>query len=130
MDELEKEIAVVLSEGGKFDPAKAETLRKEMVEMFEEKLRIVYWYAKLWLIICIGVCCVAGGCFGFAASFGIRGTWGMIASAVFFLLAGQGMVTIKLWYWIMNNKLNVLKEIKQLQLQIAEMAGKNTPSTD
>jgi len=30
-------------------------------------------------------------------------------------------VLIKLWYWIMNNKLNVLKELKQLQLQIAEL---------
>ena len=29
-------------------------------------------------------------------------------------------VLIKLWYWIMNNKLNVLKELKQLQLQIAD----------
>lgn len=29
----------------------------------------------------------------------------------------------------MNNKLNVLKELKQLQLQIAELAGKN-PSAE
>ena len=28
----------------------------------------------------------------------------------------------------MNNKLNVLKELKQLQLQIAELAGKNPPA--
>jgi hypothetical protein len=37
-------------------------------------------------------------------------------------------VLIKLWYWITNNKLNVLKELKQLQLQIAELAGKGPPS--
>jgi hypothetical protein len=52
----------------------------------------------------------------------------MIASAVIFLCAGQSMVTIKLWYWIMNNKLNVLREMKQLQLQIAELAGKEPPA--
>ena len=39
-------------------------------------------------------------------------------------------VLIKLWYWIMNNKLNVLKELKPLQLQIAELASKNNPSED
>jgi len=37
-------------------------------------------------------------------------------------------VLIKLWYWIMNNKLNVLKELKQLQLQIAELAAKKKPT--
>ena len=37
-------------------------------------------------------------------------------------------VLIKLWYWIMNNKLNVLKELKQLQLQISELARKEPPS--
>ena len=37
-------------------------------------------------------------------------------------------VLIKLWYWIMNNKIGVLKEIKQLQLQIAELAGKEPPA--
>jgi len=42
--------------------------------------------------------------------------------------ATDSTVLIKLWYWIMNNKLNVLKELKQLQLQIAELAGKNPPS--
>jgi len=30
----------------------------------------------------------------------------------------------------MNNKLNVLKELKQLQLQIAELAGRNEPSAN
>jgi len=34
-------------------------------------------------------------------------------------------VLIKLWYWIMNNKLNVLKEVKKLELQIAELTGKS-----
>jgi len=37
-------------------------------------------------------------------------------------------VLIKLWYWIMNNKLNVLKELKPLQLQLADLAGKNLPA--
>jgi hypothetical protein len=39
---------------------------------------------------------------------------------VFFLLAGQLNVLIKLWYWMMNVKLNVLKEIQDLRLQLLE----------
>jgi len=130
MGELEKRIRKTLSDTDKFDVTKAETSRKETVQMFEDKLKKVYRYAKLWLIICIVIMAGAAVCFGVSASFGIRGTWGMIASAVFYLLGGQFMVTIKLWYWIMNNKLNVLKELKQLQLQIAELSGKNRPSED
>ena len=94
--------------------------------MYEDKLKKVYRYSWLYLIICVAVDSVAGACFGVSASLG--STWGMIASAVIFLGAGQSMVTIKLWYWIMNNKLNVLREMKQLQLQIAELAGKEPPA--
>ena len=126
MDEFEKTIRTTLGDTNKFDAAKAETLRKETVQMYEDKLKKVYRYAWLYLIICVAAGGVAGACFGVSASLG--STWGMIASAVIFLGAGQCMVTIKLWYWIMNNKIGVLREMKQLQLQIAELAGKEPPA--
>ncbi|NIR07918.1 MAG: hypothetical protein GTN82_21050 [Candidatus Aminicenantes bacterium] len=126
MDEFEKTIRKALSDTNKFDAAKAQTSRKEAVRMFEDKLKKVYRYSRSYLIICVAVCGVTGACFGLSA--GLGSTWGMIASAVIFLSAGQSMVTIKLWYWIMNNKLNVLREMKQLQLQIAELAGKEPPA--
>jgi len=37
---------------------------------------------------------------------------------------------MKLWYWVVDTKLNVLKEMKQLQLQVAELSGKESPSED
>ncbi len=126
MDEFEKTIRTTLGDTNKFDAAKAETLRKETVKMYEDKLKKVYRYAWLYLIICVAAGSIAGACFGVSASLG--SIWGMIASAVIFLCAGQCMVTIKLWYWIMNNKLNVLRELKPLQLQLAELAGKNAPA--
>ena len=125
MDEFENTIGKILSDTNQFDASKAQTLRKETVQMFEDKLKKVYRYSRSYLIICVAVCSAAGACFGLSA--GLGSTWGMIASAVIFLGAGQSMVTIKLWYWIMNNKLNMLREMKQLQLQIAELAGKESP---
>ena len=125
MGEFENTIGKILSDTNQFDASKAQTLRKETVQMFEDKLKKVYRYSLSYLIICVAVCSVAGACFGLSA--GLGSTWGMIASAVIFLGALQSMVTIKLWYWIMNNKLNVLREMKQLQLQIAELAGKESP---
>ena len=37
-------------------------------------------------------------------------------------------ILMKLWYWVVDAKLNVQKEVKQLQLQIAELADKKSPS--
>ena len=52
-----------------------------------------------------------------------------LAVALFVALVGfNSTILIKLWYWTMNTKFDVLKAIKELQLQIAELAGKNPPS--
>ena len=50
----------------------------------------------------------------------------LIVCGVVILGVGQLEVLMKLWYWIMNNKLKVLKEIKQLQVQIAELSDKKS----
>lgn len=129
MDEFETRIKNALADTSKLDAAAADAIRKEIVQVFEDKLKKVYRYARLWLTVCILMMVVSAALFGVAASFGIRGIWGMVAASVFYLVAGQLMVTVKLWYWIMNNKLSVLKEMKQLQLQIAEMANQK-PSAE
>ena len=129
MDEFEARIGDALAETSKLDADKVDALKKEIVQMFEDKLKKVYRYARLWRMVCVLMMAVSAALFGVAASFGIRGIWGMVAASVFYLVAGQLMVTVKLWYWIMNNKLSVLKELKELQLQIAEMANQK-PSAE
>jgi len=129
MNELERTLTKALSDKDGFDAVRSETIRKEIVQMFEDKLKRVYRYARMWLTVCIVMMVVFAALFGFAASFGVRGIWGMVAASVFYLVVGQLVVTVKLWYWIMNNKLSVLKEIKELQLQIAEMVNQK-PSAE
>jgi len=55
-------------------------------------------------------------------------TKGIILWAIFFIIGFNSSILIKLWYWVVDAKLNVLKETKQLQLQIAELADKNPPA--
>jgi len=129
MDEFEARIGDALAETSKLDADKVDALKKEIVQMFEDKLKKVYRYARLWRMVCVLMMAVSAALFGVAASFGIRGIWGMVAASVFYLVVGQLVVTVKLWYWIMNNKLSVLKEIKELQLQIAEMVNQK-PSAE
>ena len=123
MDNLENELKKVLSTEGRFDTAKAEIIRKETVQMFEEKLKRVK--AITWAFLVIDAVIMYALAKSFLRSEDTKTT---IMLAVIFLVVYESTVLIKLWYWIMNNKLNVLKEIKQLQLQIAELAGKKQPS--
>jgi hypothetical protein len=127
MDELEKTIQVTLSQTGKFDAGKAETLRKEIVQMFEGKLKKVKLLT--WAFLLIDVIIIAGGISGLLVNLLItKNTNAMILSAVVVLIAHEGTVLIKLWYWVLNTKYGVLKELKQLQLQIAELTGKTPPA--
>jgi ABC-type sugar transport system permease subunit len=127
MDELEKTIQVTLSQTGKFDSGKAETLRKEIVQMFEDKLKKVKLLT--WAFLLIDVIIIAGGISGLLVNLLVtKNTNAMIISAVVVLIAHEGTVLIKLWYWVLNTKYGVLKELKQLQLQIAELKGKTPPA--
>jgi len=40
------------------------------------------------------------------------------------LSAEQFRLLAKLWYWVYHNEIKVRTEVKQLQLQTAELAGK------
>jgi len=127
MNEFEKTIQVTLSQTGKFDAGKAETLRKEMVQMFEGKLKKVKLWT--WAFLLIDGIIIAGGISSLLVNLLItKNTNAMIISAVVVLIAHEGTVLIKLWYWVLNTKYGVLKELKQLQLQIAELTGKKPSS--
>jgi cation transport ATPase len=127
MDELEKTIRTTLSDTNKFDAAKAETLRKETVQMFDKKLKKAIIIA--WVGIGIGVVFEVAGWIGLVLSMFLGGS---VKLVVFFgviaLSGGQFHLFTKLWYWVYHNEIKVRTEVKELQLQVAELAGKEPPS--
>ncbi len=127
MDEFESTIRITLKGTSKFDTAKVETVRKEVVQMFQKKLktaRIITWVG-----IGIGGVLEVTGLVGLVLSMFFANTIRpMVLFGVIALSGGQFHLLAKLWYWIVNSKLNMLKEIKQLQLQIAELTGKEPPA--
>jgi hypothetical protein len=56
---------------------------------------------------------------------GKNGTF--LFAAVITMIDYNSTVIMKLWYWVVSTKLNILKEIKQLQLEIVELARKEEP---
>jgi hypothetical protein len=120
MIDFEKELKKVLEKNGDFNAAKSEALRKETVQMWRDmnlrKAKIIFW---IYFLLSIGM--MIGGYIGLRLA---TDTKGMLSWVIFFMIGFNSTILMKLWYWVVDTKLNVLKEMKQLQLQIAEQAGK------
>jgi len=126
MDNLENELKKTLKIEPGFDPDKDQFKQKETVQMklFFEKfttnikyIRSIYW---IFLILCVVITC--------AGVAGMQHNTGRyIFLGLFMALVGyNSTILMKLWYWVLKSKLDILKEIKQLQLQIAELAEKKS----
>jgi len=127
MDKLEKQLKQVLGKNGLFDADKSKTLRKEMKQMIFQKFEGDMSRVKVvfWIFLVISAAMMVGGMLFINHE---KGTRGMIFAAVITLIGYNSTILMKLWYWVVSTKLNILKEIKQLQLQIAELTGKEPPS--
>jgi len=125
MDEFEKKVANALADTAKLDADKAYALRKEMVQMYDKKLKILKLATQISLLV-LAVMIV----YGLRRLSHSEETVDMFAYAIVVVILSQCTVLMKLWYWVLNTKYGVLKELKQLQLQIAELAGKNHSSED
>ncbi len=124
MDKLEKQLKKVLEKNGVFDVSKSETLRKELIQMWCDKnlrrAKLVFW---IFFLLCLGM--MAGGYIGLRSA---GNTKEMLSWVIFFMIGFNSTILMKLWYWVVDAKLNVQKEVKQLQLQIAELTDKEQPS--
>jgi len=129
MNDLERELRKVLEKKGGFDADKIETRRKEMEQMIFQryesdmfKVKVIYW---IFFILCLGM--MAGGYIGLRSA---SDTKAMLCWVIFFMIGFNSTILMKLWYWVVDTKHNVLKEMKQLELQIASLAGKEPPAKD
>jgi hypothetical protein len=124
MINFEKELKEALEKNGDFDVAKSETLRKEIVQMwYDENLRrakLVFW---IFFLLCLGM--MGAGYIGLRSATDTRG---MLLWVIFFMIGFNSTILMKLWYWVVHTRINLQKDLKQIQLQIAEQSGKNAPS--
>ena len=129
MSDIEKEIKKVLKANGNFDADKNAARRKEIEQMIFQKyetdmfkVKVVFW---VFLVLSLGM--MAGGYIGLRFAGDTRE---MLNWVLLFMIGFNSTILMKLWYWVVDTKLNVLKEMKQLQLQVAELSGKEPSSED
>lgn len=47
-----------------------------------------------------------------------------LALAVLFIISWEVTVLIKLWYWVVHTRLLLVREVKELRLEVAELAAR------
>ena len=129
MDKLEKELTELLENESGFDISMDESTRKEMAQMISHKFESDMSKVKIvfWIFLVVSVAMMVGGLIFLTHE---KGTRGMLFAAVIALIGYNSTILMKLWYWVVSTKLDILKELKQLQLQVAELAGKEPPVKD
>jgi hypothetical protein len=108
--------------GGHYDLDKNSTVTRDVGNLYKKQLRkaVIECYIRLAGALAITVY----GVIGIKYNTGRYVTW-----ALFTAIVGiNAAMVIILWYWQIQAKLSIQKEMKELQLQIAELADKEPPS--
>jgi len=86
------------------------------------KVKVVFW-----IFLVLSAVMMVGGMIFLTQE---KGTRGMLFAAVIALIGYNSTILMKLWYWVVSTKLGILKELKQLQLQVTELTGRESPVKD
>ncbi|MHC4364054.1 MAG: DUF6768 family protein [Planctomycetota bacterium] len=110
--------------GGHYDLDKNSAVTQEIGNLYKKKLRkaTIECYLRLAAAAAITVY----GALGIKYNTGWYVTWALFTAIVGVNVA----MAIILWWWLIQAKLSILKEMKELQLQIAELADKKPAAED
>ena len=124
MDNLENELKKTLKNEIGFDPGQSEMKTKEIVQVYNKKMK--KYKIEFWLRYAAAIAITIYGVLGLKYNTGRYVEW-----ALFTALVGSNLIfMLILWYQHRVIRLETLKEIKQLQLQIAELAGQKSKTQD
>ena len=120
MTDSDDDLKKALAENGSFERDKAAETGETAVSAFRATMKKVERRAWFWGIFCK---CVA--IFAVMQFIHSTDTKEMLLNLFIALFLLEVLMMYKLWYWLLNNKLSLLKEIKQLR---AETPGASKPA--
>ncbi|MCX5676283.1 MAG: hypothetical protein NTX87_14870 [Planctomycetota bacterium] len=115
MDEFENLLARSLREGPRPDAGKHEAARKEALQMFEHKIRVITIYT--WIAIAVSTAMILGGVAGILAAPSAQQT---VMFAVLFFCGVELQVLMKLWYWTVHSRITLQKDLKEFEMRLME----------
>ena len=107
---------------GSYDLDKNSAFTQDIGRLYKKQLRkaVIECYVRLAAAAAITVY----GAIGIKYNTGWYVTWALFTAIV----GVNAAMVILLWYWQIQAKLSIQRGMKELQLQIAKLAGKNAPS--
>ena len=109
---------------GHYDLDKNCAVTQEIENLYKKKLKRAK--VECYLRLAAAVAITVYGALGIKYNTGWYVNWALFTA----LVGANAAMVIILWYWQVHARLSVLKEVKQLQLQIAELTGKEPPVDD
>ncbi|MCE5185696.1 MAG: hypothetical protein LLF76_06175 [Planctomycetaceae bacterium] len=119
-DNIETKLNELLKMKDELDALKSQRTQQEAVDDFQKKQKTLKLYYYLWMTVCVFILLAGiGGLENNSEAYKLNG--------LFIALVGlNGVLLMKLWYFIKLSNLYVLQELKQLRLQLAnQTAAKN-----
>jgi hypothetical protein len=121
-DDFDRLIRDALSGEGQYNPQTDERVRSEVTQMYDSKLKRIFWYT--WAVLIIDMVLLIGLVPVFLL---INDVKMQIGCAAAWLAIFVSAMQEKTWYWQMNSKLKTLKEISELKVQVAQLSQKLEP---
>jgi hypothetical protein len=118
-DKFDKLLYDIFGSSDRYDHTRGDKVRDKVATMYDTKLRFTRYFVWAWLVFCTALIVVS--VFTFIDSDNVKILLGCAAIAV---IAHEGSVLMKLWYWQQNTKYTLLKEMAELKLQIAQLNEK------
>jgi Zn-dependent protease with chaperone function len=118
MSELDDLIRHALRDDAETPPPD-ETVTGRVLAHFLRRTRWVAGFAWMKMIGTLLISAVSAGCF-----FAAETTRAQIAWATLFMAGFVGFAMWWIWYWMILNRNDALRELKRLELQIAELRGR------
>ena len=102
-----------------FGPAQGEIFRQMLADTFKSQPRWMSVMAWTYILVFTGVMVIAAVRF-----FGADAVKGQILWATAFLASGMTVMMLKMWFWMIMNRNRIIREVKRLELRIAELTDK------
>jgi hypothetical protein len=112
MSDFEHELLDLLEKDGKFDPAREEVLRLQVTSEFSRKKKRLLIWTWVWQAVCAAILIP-----GLFMAFGQNDLRTTIQGVGVIVMGEAGLIVIKLWYWIVHGRLEVMRELKRLELR-------------
>ncbi len=96
--------------------------REKLQEEYSRKQRLAMWI--MWAFLVFEGLMMVAFIMAFVAT---SNTKVLIALAALFITSFETTVLMKLWYWVVQTRLLLVREVKEMRLDLVELAGRHAP---